>query len=59
LSDEFLVDDRVRRGTCEGLFEEGEEYGGDDCYLQRLPEDDEEDGDGEDLFGHLDGRVVN
>lgn len=52
LSDEFLVDGDVAVGAVEGLLEEGEEDGDDDCCLDGLAEYDEEDGDGEDVGCH-------
>lgn len=57
LADEFFVDDDIAFGPVEGLLEEGEEDGDDDCGLEGLAEDDEEDGDGEDVDGHcFEGR---
>jgi hypothetical protein len=52
LADEFFVDGDIAVGPVEGLAEEGEEDGDDDCGLEGLAEDDEEDGDGEDVDGH-------
>ena len=52
LSDEFLVDSLVAVGAVEGLLEKGQQDRDDDDSLQRLSEDDEEDGHGEDLDRH-------
>lgn len=58
LSYEFLVHGGVAVGAVEGLLEEGEEDGDDDCGLDGLAEDDEEDGDGEDVGRHGCGCLV-
>lgn len=53
LRSQFLVDLAVGIGTVKRLLQKGKQHGNDDDRLQRLAEDDEEDGDGEDVLGHV------
>lgn len=50
---ELLVRCPIMVWATEGLFEEGEEDRDDDCSLERLSEDNEEDGHGKDVDSHL------
>lgn len=52
-----LVHGGIAAGTIQCLFEKSEEHGDDDDGLEGLAKDEEEDGDGEDVFRHGDSDL--